>query len=144
MNIKKFILPFLTVILITSMLALSTGVSVRIHVCRSSETVSLSASVIDNKVTCADECCDICSDTEHTNSITEIGIVCCKTSIEKYKITNFIPSDKVNFISALFLIQEYGIKVPDPVFSYSQLPVVSPPGIHTGRQLITSIHQILI
>jgi hypothetical protein len=144
MNIKRFILPFFTVILITVILLLNTGVYVRIHACSSCETVSLNASLLDNKVSYPDDCCGASSDTKHNSPNTSIWNHCCNISIEKYKITNFIPSDKVNLISALFLIPEYGTILPDPIFSYLQFPVVNPPGNQTGRQLIVSIHQILI
>jgi hypothetical protein len=145
MKLRRVILSVFTVILITLILSLSTGFTLVVHSCSMSGSQSLSTEFFSNpQPREVNSCCSNTSD-EHGKEPVIEEENCCKTSVEKIKLNNYLPVEKAKIQISLNLIS--GIPVNDithPPLNQSFFITNNIPGRYGGRSIVTYCHQFLI
>ena len=144
MNLKRVILSVFTVILITLILALSTGFTVIVHSCRMSGSQSLSTDFFNNIQPLSVSCCCTNSSDEHSKEPVVKEEDCCKTSVEKIKLNNYLPVEKAKIQISLNLISEISKIDIQPARTLSYFITNNIPEKYGGRSIITYCHRYLI
>lgn len=145
MKFKRAILSVITVTMMMVILSLSTGFTIIIHSCSMSGSQSLNTEFFNNFNPQSVSCC--CTNTSDDNG--NIAIIkdedCCKTSVEKIKINNYLPVDKAKVLFSSVLIAEIAKKDnPGPALNKSSYVAGNAVEKYGGRSIITCCHQFLI
>lgn len=145
MKLRRVILPIFTAILITLILSLSTGFTLIVHSCSMSGSQSLTTEFFSNIQPRSVTCCCTNSYDEQSKEQAVKEENCCKTSLEKIKLNNFLPVEKAKIQVSLNLISKISRnEITQPVLNPSFCIADNITERYGGRRLVTYCHQFLI